>query len=216
MDHHIITPQTSLLPALRQPLLQLAPLGLPHGRHLLLRRVEARCRLVEGVLGAALKLAPHELDALLPPQARPLLLQLRQAARLKRRVRGAEAPLRVPLDLVRARVRRRQLQRVERVVDARRRQRRSAAAGGGGGGVVIVAEAEVVKVAERAGARGRRGGRGGVGLGVGVLLLRGRLGVAGLGGLELALFGGEQRVALGLLARCLGLLLFCGFSAQAK
>lgn len=79
--------------------------------------------LVERVLGALVELLLAYLDALLPAQARVLLLDLGQTASLVRRVGGLVPSLRVSVDLGRVGACR-EGERVERVFDTRGVQRR--------------------------------------------------------------------------------------------
>ena len=108
---------SSLRSSCRQPRLHLIPLLLLHLPEFLPRGVEPRVRLVERVLGTALELLPDQILPLLLPQALVLLLQLRHASGLVRRVRGLESPLRVSVDLFR-RVGGGEGEGVEGVVDA--------------------------------------------------------------------------------------------------
>ena len=126
-----------------QPLLNLLPLLVPDGLQLLLARVVARRDLVEGILGALLKLLPYPLLLLVLPQPvpRPVLLHLVQPPGLVLCVRGRVPPLRVPLHLG-GLVVGRERERIERVVDARRVECRSALAARGRGGVVKLGEVE--------------------------------------------------------------------------
>lgn len=136
--------------------------------------------LVKRILLALLKLLSAKLDALLSPQARILLLNLRQSPLLKRRIGSLEPSLRVPINL--AAVLLRQRQRIQGIVDTRSAERRP-----------LLARRTIVQLPKIQSP----------------CFLLCRLGAAAFGfrGLR-CFFGGELRVSLGLLARCFGFLGF--------
>ena len=82
------------------------------------RGVEAGTGLVEGVVGALLEFLADELDALLPPEALVLSLDLGQPPGFAGGIGGLMAALGVAVELVARRVRRREWQDIEDVVDA--------------------------------------------------------------------------------------------------
>jgi len=164
---------------LRQARLDLPPLRLPHGGHLLPGRVVRDRDLVERVLLALLELLPADLNALLLAQTGVLLLDLRQPARLVGGVGGLVPPLRVAVDLDAVRAFGKG-EGVEGVLDAGGVERR-------GLPVIVRGRVELRQVQRAAGLLG------------GGLVVLGALG-------EGCLLGGEERVALGLSARGFGLL----------
>lgn len=178
-----LTPSKTSTPVnlLPQPGLHLLPLRIPHIRNLLPRRIKRHMRLVKRILIALLKLLLHQLDALLPPQPGMLLLDLRHAARLVRRIRRLVPTLRMAVDLGRVLIR--QAQGVQRVINTRGVER----------GALLRRRRAIVQLRQVQAARllGRL-------LGVGAFALRGLRGF----------LGGEEGVAFGLFARGFG---FFGF-----
>lgn len=83
--------------------------------------------LVEGILLALIKLLLAELHALIPPQPGILPLNLRQPARLIRRIRSLVPPLRVAVNL--RRILAGQRERIQRIIDTRGVERCALAAG---------------------------------------------------------------------------------------
>lgn len=96
---------------------------------LLPRRIKRHMHLVKRILITFVELLPNEINPLLSPKTRVLLLNLRHATRLIRSIGGLESPLRVPVDLGGILVRERQ--GVQRVVDTGGVQSASLAVGGG-------------------------------------------------------------------------------------
>ena len=100
----------------RQPPLLIRLGRIPYSGHILPRRVIRRINLIERIIRVLLKLLPNLLDLLVPPQAL-LILHLVQPALLVRRIGRLEAALRVAVQLVL--VVGGDVERVERVLDAR-------------------------------------------------------------------------------------------------
>lgn len=104
----------------RQPPLLSFLNTVPDRCHVLSCRVVARVHLVKRIVGVFLKLLPYLVNLLVAPQAL-LILHLVQPALLVRGIRGLEAALRVPIQLVL--VGGCEIERVERVVDTCRVER---------------------------------------------------------------------------------------------
>lgn len=148
------------------------------------RRIKRHMCLVKRILITLVELLPDEIDPLLSPKTRVLLLNLGHATCLIRSIGSFEPPLRVPVDFGGILVRERQ--GVQRVVDT-----------GGVEGACLAVGGRVIELAEVEATR----------------LLRGCLfgTLAALGGLG-CFFGGELGVAFGLLASRFGFLGFGIFS----
>lgn len=116
----------------RQPPLLIRLGRIPYSGHILPRRVIRRINLIERIIRVLLKLLPNLLDLLVPPQAL-LILHLVQPALLVRRIGRLEAALRVAVQLVL--VVGGDVERVERVLDARGVERRGLAVEGAQGRV---------------------------------------------------------------------------------
>lgn len=186
--HLIINPTIIKDSLFRQSRLHLLPLRIPHMSNLIPGRIKRHMCLVKRILITLVELLPNEIDPLLSPKTRVLLLNLGHATRLIRSIRSLEPPLRVPVDLRGILVRERQ--GVQRVVDTGGVEGTCLAVGGG---VVELAEVE---------AAGLLGG-----------CLFGAL--AALGGLGCFFFG-ELGVAFGLFASCFSFLGFGIFSVLLR
>ena len=118
LNHHSFITHHQGPSSTPQPALHILSYPLLHRLQLPLRRIKPRTNLIKRILRALLKLLPHNIYPLPPPQPLHLLLQLRQPPGLVRRIRGLVPPLGMAVDLLGIRICGKG-QGVEGVVDVR-------------------------------------------------------------------------------------------------